>query len=512
MPSANGEKPVWFKKYKHQKMKRGILMNRTLSAILAFLLAFSMLACADEKTESTENRINTEVSETTSIESEAIGIPEPDLPYKTYDGEDFTLMYKGSTPYLVVGVWAEQIDGDIVNDAIYNRNLDVERKFDVKIVGRPESDPTGMLSKTINTGDHVCDVLYGQLILMIAQSQQGYYVNLLNLPNVDYTAEYWDSNMARDLMVADKLYLMNSDITTYFQNVRFIYFNKSVLEMYNLESPYEYVYNDTWTLDVFAEMSKSVSDDLNGDGKLDGHDRFGLLEEYPTHFLIGAGVQLTELDDDGVPVVTCMNERTVAVLEKIASFTQDEKSALNYTEAAKGMDTSGYLHIYDYGRSLFAADQFLFVQNGTGVSSQFRDMESDYGIVPNPKYDENQENYYHLYDPHAWGMAIPTTNTELDKTGMILEYMSWKSNELLIPAYYETTIMDKRFRDSDAPKMLDIVRGSTRYEISCVLQVGLDDIFINAEKNGNLISSYERKANAIRKTLEKLAKKYQDLD
>ncbi|MBQ4575319.1 MAG: hypothetical protein IJA85_09040 [Clostridia bacterium] len=490
-------------------------MKRILSAFIALLLAASMFSCSNETTEGKtgETLAQTTTAETTSSETGKPGIPEPDLPYETYGGEDFTLMYKGEEPYFVKGVWAEELNGEVVNDAVFNRNLEAEKKFEVKIVGRPETgDPSGLIPKSISSGDYICDVIWAQLIPMLAQSQQGYYVNLLNLPHVNYDAQYWDSNMVRDMTVADKLYMMNSDISTYFSEVRFIYFNKGVLEMYNMTSPYEHVYNDTWTLDVFADMSKSVSADLNGDGELNGHDRFGLLEEYPTHFLVGAGVQFTKLDDEGVPVVSCMNEKTVAILEKIASFTQDEKSALNYADAASGMDTSDFLHMWDYGRSLFAADHFLFVQNGAGVTVQFRDMESDYGIVPNPKYDENQERYYHLYDPHAWGMAIPTTNLELDKTGMILEYMSWKSNELLIPAYYETTIMDKRLRDEDAPKMLDIIRASTRYEVSCVLQVGLDNIFMDAEEKGNLISSYEKRSKTITKKLEKLADKYNKLD
>ena len=39
---------------------------------------------------------------------------------------------------------------------------------------------------------------------------------------------------------------------------------------------------------------------------------------------------------------------------------------------------------------------------------------------------------------------------------MILEYMSYKSNQLVVPAYFETTVKTKRFRD-DAANMLDIV-------------------------------------------------------
>ena len=491
----------------------GKKMKRTLCAILALILAVSMFSCSSDDGSVIETSAQTTAPatpETEVVETEEPGLPEPDLPYETYEGEEFIMMSRIDDAYTVPYFYVEDQNGELVNDAVYKRNLETEEKFGVDIVGRDDAAPYDTVAKAISSGDFVCHVFWDKYLLLFPEAMEGYYLNLNTVPHLNFDADYWDTNIIRDLQIMDKLYLMNSDIYMYFDCPRFIYFNKGLINQYQLESPYEHVHNNTWTLDTFAEMCKAVNEDLNGDGKFDNQDRFGLWYESPQYFLVGAGIEFSTVNSEGIPEVNQPDERSVAVLEKLKRIVTSTEYSLDINKTAAGADTKG-LNIFDYGRTRFAADYFLFVQNGAGCTIQFKDMESDYGIVPNPKFDENQEDYYHLMDPYSYAMSIPNNNTELDKTGMILEWMSWKSNQLVIPAYYEITLFTKRFRDEEAKNMLEIVKSSVRYDISYFSGMDVISTYGNSIAKGNLISSFEKRQKLFNKQIQKIIDKFEKI-
>ena len=56
-----------------------------------------------------------------------------------------------------------------------------------------------------------------------------------------------------------------------------ILFNKELHAQYNLENLYQMVYDGRWTLDQFAQLCKTVTEDMNQDSVMDQNDRYGLL-------------------------------------------------------------------------------------------------------------------------------------------------------------------------------------------------------------------------------------------
>ena len=75
-------------------------------------------------------------------------------------------------------------------------------------------------------------------------------------------------------------------------------------------------------------------------------------------------------------------------------------------------------------------------------------------------------------------------------------------------AFYETTIKYKRLNAPEDAEMLDIVRGSIRYEIAMIADLGVTDVLNAALKNGNLISSYEKQAKRIGKKFDTVISSY----
>ena len=122
---------------------------------------------------------------------------------------------------------------------------------------------------------------------------------------------------------------------------------------------------------------------------------------------------------------------------------------------------------YDIGNALFPQGQSLFyVDQVGGIDAMRKKMEDDFGIVPIPKYDEVQENYYSVFDTaYGTAYAIPTTQEDPDPAGRSLEVMGFYSQDTIYPAVIEKNILVKGIRDEESGKMLDIIFQNKFYEL-----------------------------------------------
>ncbi|MGI6743174.1 MAG: hypothetical protein ACOX4O_05860 [Eubacteriales bacterium] len=484
---------------------------RIFSAFLAVVILTAIIAgCGSEGNEPDATAALAETTAETA--EETTDSDEPDLPDIDLEGKEYQFLVRfGSNAYNDFWVYVEEMNGEVVNDAVFERNRAVEERFNINITAVLTPEPNDYATKSVLAGDDSFSAVWDSKTSIANGIQKHIYLDISNLPYADFSAPYWDKNAVEQLSIANSLYMMPSDISMMnLTAARFLYFNKRILENYGLKSPYEYVADDCWTLDNFLPMVSAVSADLDGDGKMARGDEFGMLREDGSangnilYFLVASGIRATTNDEDGIPQLSFYNDKTQTIMDKVAVVFKDETCTIDYVRCSDGADYSQFAHLFEYCRSLFAAGRFLFVQNGCFVTIQFSDMEDDYGIVPNPKYDENQKEYYHRTDPFNALLAIPSTNADLENTGMILEWMSWKSHYTVLPAYYETTIKLKRQRDDTAMEMLDIIKGSMYYEIADIFGLGMSDVIWNSYKSGDLASTYAKSEKSMQKKIDKL--------
>jgi len=107
------------------------------------------------------------------------------------------------------------------------------------------------------------------------------------------------------------------------------------------------------------------------------------------------------------------------------------------------------------------------------LMSIYRDLETDIGLLPMPKYDSNQNGYYSMISS-TWASAlvIPITNDKLEATGFILEALCAESMYTVRPAFYEQTLINKMMRDEDSSEMLDIILASRTYDLGAIYNWG----------------------------------------
>ncbi len=481
-------------------------ISKYLTAILTSILLIAYFtSCSDNKPSSDGDTVTTAV--VTEAETD---INIPDLPVVTYNGESLKILY--TAPEVIYGekyLTAAEMDGEVINDAIYKRNTDIEDKYGITLELTESKNPLNDSKKMIMAGENL-DLVWMSMTECTSLAMQDYIINLAGAPYFDFTKPYWDSNAIEQLSIHGITYMAVNDISpSMLSGARFIFFNKYLIEQYNLSNPYELVNSNEWTIDNYISMVKSVSEDLNGDSKMDHNDRYGMLTEDCNlrFFLHGFGVRLTANNAEGELELSFMSDFTVTAFDKLRDFLLDKTVTLNYSDIQKTANTSGYDHVFAYARgALFAEDHFLFLQSGAAVIEEsFRTMEHDFGIVPNPKYDSGQSFYLTMTDPNFAVMCIPATNGNLERTSIIVEDWAYQSSGTVMNAYYEITLKNKTTRDEESAQMMDIIKDSLMYEMSYAFSsISFAQIIDGSIKENSLVSTFAAKEESIRSNIEKL--------
>ncbi|MBO4229779.1 MAG: hypothetical protein J5938_05470, partial [Clostridia bacterium] len=428
-------------------------------------------------------------------------IPEPEIPAQDFGGAVFRMsgwyepIYAEQWEY--PDLWAEKLTGEVVNDAVFNRNLKVEEKFNVKM----EEVRTGEIFNVLMSGDDTFSMLCHNFIHLGDWVGDGILLDMNNLPYCQYDSVYWNPTMREGSEVNGHLFMMATDLTYLtLAHVQFLYFNKKILNDNDLTSPYTLVYDNQWTIENYLNLIRSISKDVNGDGIMDDKDLYGATYATGRRFgtylqlYVGSDLHFTKDNGEGGRVIDVDMEKAQALLDALSGvFAPASPFALS-TDKLEGRDVL-----------FFMENHALFMHNTMEATSSLREMETDYGVVPNPKWDESQEEYAHRASPTCGVIAVPTNHPDTEMAGAVLEYASWLSHYTLKPAYYEVTIKTKRTRDEDAERMLDVIHDTIRFDMGDMFDtVNMANYLYNAYEGGSISRVFGSSMKKIQKSLNKL--------
>jgi len=150
------------------------------------------------------------------------------------------------------------------------------------------------------------------------------------------------------------------------------------------------------------------------------------------------------------------------------------------------------------------------------VVEWYRGMESDFGILPLPKYDENQDNYYSVVNPYTGALlGVPKSADDFERVSVILEALAAEGKYTLQPAYYDVVLQRKYTRDEESGEMLDLIFGSRVYDVGAVYAFGgvfLDFIALCNRSNRDIVSYYDKKSAAMEKAIVKIVDTFESMD
>ncbi len=427
-----------------------------------------------------------------------------------FDGKNFSVVL--STQQMEEPYFTEDYNGDLVNDAVYDRTLTIEDRFNVKIKHTDTGGNWNEVSEAVRISVAASDDAYDlgvahTFIGLTGLMTSGALFNWNELPVADLEKPWWNPTAIENLSINGVLLTASGDYV--YQRPMVTYFNKDMVENYNISNPYQLVTDGKWTWNKLSDLAKVVSDDLNGDGKYDDKDQYGyshMIGWQTISVVTSMGMGLTVRNDEGYPRLdNYTTDKMVSIVQKIYDlFYTDERTYLPVWESYMGA-LGGYTNLFGNG-------QILFLHSNTELLQMFREIEIDFGMLPLPKYDEEQKDYRVLCDTQV--LIIPVYIKDPEFTGVICEALSVESYRNVVPAVYEITFENKYLRDEESYRMFNIIRSGIVYEFGWTYGEGNEMIYalpnLMSQKSTDLISYYEKRYKNIEKQFEKVINKVID--
>ncbi len=491
------------------------MKTRITTSALALLLlgAMALSACGDTtgtQTDGTDTQAATNpvVTEEPTEEDLRKAIPD-NLPETDMGGYEFRVWSRTRGDFVEdVGFDTEET-GEVVDDAIYNRNRTVEERFNVDLIQHLIPDDSGAsaeIVKGISSGEDTHDVALGQVITIPKLGTEGYFLDwYTDLPHVNLEAPWYIGNAAEALSVAGHAYAMIGEFNL--DVLRFTYcmfFNKGIAANYDLENIYDVVSEGRWTHDYLRKLSADIYTDLNGDGQKSEDDLLCISgDPYSAvvTYQYAYGNPTYTLDKDGIPQLTLDTAKAHDIVDKLNDL--------------YWVTPGGYTQGWGTGSTAWWNGNLLFYTGLFQSANGYRELEYDFGIIPYPKYDEAQSQYYTMSDGAHGVMTVPVTVQNVEYCSIVIEALNAETYKQVVPAYYDVSLKVKAARDDESVKALDLLMESRVFDFGYIYNTGSIAFTIQdlVSKNSNKSESmYASKMKAALKEYQTIVDAYLALE
>lgn len=428
-----------------------------MKKMICSLLAILMLPSCGTVEETASNTENIETAETVIETTLVDGISEVD--YEDYDFHYITDHWTGTvTDRFLREMWAEELNGEPINDAVWKRNAFIADRLHVRVTAEDSQSTYTTVLNSVQAGEDAYQLVGGvKHECAMPLLKQGVLRDWNTLSTLDLTGEWWNQEAIQKLSIQGRQFMMSGSILmSEIDDTLAMVFNKSLQTEYNLDDIYDLVADGTWTLDKMMNMVEQVSVDLDGDGTMTfGTDLLGYAQD-PNSMTVNWCFALDLLHGQMVDDNTydwCLDlDRISTVLEQLSTM-------------LKGSNTNTNTSYYD-GLDVFAEGKIYIYAIILSALEIIREMEDDFGIIPYPKFDEEQTQYYNHVGSASPILTIPLTNVSDDtRTAAILHALAVSSHEYVRPVYFENVLKGKLSRDPQTHEMLDIIWKSATYDL-----------------------------------------------
>ena len=495
-----------------------------LTKLLALLLALCMLvgtfaACGEATDDATDSDAALPDA-TTAAESEAVTELTDALPDDlNYDGDTITIISQYREGWTSGEIAVQELINEPVNDAVYERNKAVEERLNVTIVSVAEAsnnayDVVEKAAKAVRANLDDYDVLASSCYVATNESLNSTFADMRKSLYIDFDQPWWSQgfNEVMEYQGAQFCGLSSALLSQY----RFAFvtlFNKDLFTDVGQPFLYEAVENGTWTLDKQISLVPLFHQD-NGNGVQDEEeDIFGFVScDYVSTdpYWSSCMVDIIKKNGDGDYEFVFDSGKLHGVAEKVLRlFYETADGTYDYKMDGENMEQIKIRDMFAKGNAAMATIRIMELE-----SDVMRGMKDEFGVVPMPKYDEDQKEYRTLlHDAFTVISILKTVDGErLDEVGAVLEAMASVSYKTVRPAYYETTLRTKIAQDPQSAEMFDIIIDNIYMDAGILYTIPLNtfhDKFrrIIGSKNNTVTSDYKTMESQTTRSLNTLCKR-----
>ena len=380
--------------------------------------------------------------------------------------------------------WLEQDEctdeqnGEIVNDALYERDRAVEERLGVRIINEPRSYTWAeravyldMIRSSVMSNDNEFDLVSGQYAIMPSLIPDGALLALNETKYINFNNPWWARGLVEETAINGKVYVASGEIaTSNVKNLACFFYNKRLVDEYSIEDPYKLVSDGKWTIDKLFSLTRDIYSDLDNDGNKSLGDFYGCLfysDNTVTQLVHGTGCYMAKLDENNKVELTYGTERMVNVMDKLSDYLYNGAGAFMFTGYATELwngtgDFKQVKAMFNDGQGIFTAATVNDAKNS------YNNMKDDFGVIPMPKYDEAQENYITLVGESNTLFGIVTSTADPDASSAVMEALCEENYYTVIPAYYEVAMKVKYSRDDESAQMFDLIRETASFDFGRV--------------------------------------------
>lgn len=476
-------------------------LKKLLSSALAVLILISLVSCANTGNDPDDT---TRPASTTGNDTDTIDETTVD-PAQVFELPQETQQYAGKFVILnssgISFVSLDEQSPDTLSQAVFKRNAIMSERYGVDIneITVKSSKAATTAETEILSGDPSFDIASLNYSNATKLARQGLWYDLASIENISLEKAWWDQSANLNYRFGDKLYYTYSDMeTSHFDHVRCFYFNHSIMSANSLsvDELYTKAIDGEWTLEEMYKYAKDVYRD-NGNGIADEDDIYPVVGVPSTTYSAlcsGADAGYIKIDPKtSLPYAYFTTEGFIDAYNLIL----DTMSGDNffYTGCSKNTQAT----------EMFVNGHALFLMTTISNSNTMRaGMQDDFGFLPLPKRDLEQEHYT-CNAPNPYSLAVPSCADDPERTGFILEAMSYHSTDTLRTSYFEIRLYGQTSRDALSWQTLDLIYSNIAYSIPVETTVGF-----SSEINGMMvegsreISSYIKSVkSSVDKDIEK---------
>lgn len=492
-------------------------MKTKASKLLCLLLAGLMLVTAfvgcaeniDAPAEQTSGEAVTEGETKDPVQGALDDLGEID-----WGGGEFAVLYSGAFKGEVYAengtVDQEGGASQVINDAVWDRNSLFEDRCNLKWSTVEATDVNSAVQKEASTGTGDFYFIDNRLGDSATMATNGYLYNLYDL-GMDLEGEWWDSGTA-EFVLAGGVYFMSGSLNYADDGVTYVLiFNKDMQKTYQntVPNPYQTARDGEWTLEYFYNVIQGISAD-NGDGTWNELDTYGFINtwEYGNTFFIGSDLRYINNTNEDGEITLFLNDK--AQMEKALNVLELSQ-AIYHNNNASYMSPPGQEGL---GQTAFKENRGLFYGEVVNhLTPLTQEMETEFGILPVPKYDKNQE-FYRTWT-HASGSTFSVTSAvkddQRDVMGQLLEAYAILSHQHLKPAYYDIMLTSRNVHDAESAEMMDLMFANRVYEMSFYFTAnfGFFELFKSAtnDNSDKFSSQYSSQAKGFKNKVARILKK-----
>lgn len=367
---------------------------------------------------------------------------------------------------------------DLVKDAIYERNIATEARLGVTFEWTEQAGDSNDLKAFVNYVQNAFNAgTYYDIIATYSRtaaslSASGLLEDLNDVENsyLDLDMPWWPEAMLETCAIKDSLFFVSGDISTNILHFMYaIYYNMDLLADLNLEDPVALVDNKTWTIDKLIEMTSGLYVDTDQSGDKSEGDQYGFSSSYfhLDAFYSGSGLRLVDDDTNGILKISddFYSEKAIALADKLGAWFKQGDSYVSCRGESWDEDIP-----FCEGRCVFIQNRVYLADSqyaaGTGP---LRDVDWEFGILPTPLYDLEQEEYITLLGNPITLWCVMQNAKDPRMSTAVLECMASEAYRKTSPALFENNMKYRYTPDSankgDGARMFDIIRENISFDL-----------------------------------------------